>query len=40
MDYDLDFASLMSERIDFGGVMVSVVTPEMLYRMKRGTIRP
>jgi hypothetical protein len=35
-----DFASLMSERVDFGGVMVSVVTPEMLYRMKRGTVRP
>jgi hypothetical protein len=35
-----DFASLESERIDFDGVMVSIVTPRMLYRMKKGTVRP
>ena len=35
-----DFASLVSERVDFDGVSVSVVTPEMLYRMKKGTVRP
>lgn len=35
-----DFSSLTSERVDFGGVTVSVVTPETLYRMKRGTLRP
>ncbi len=35
-----DFASLASERVDFGGVTVSVVTPETLLRMKRGTVRP
>lgn len=35
-----DFASLASERVDFGGVTVSVVTPETLFRMKRGTVRP
>jgi hypothetical protein len=35
-----DFASLVSERIDFDGVTVSTVTPEMLYRMKKGTVRP
>lgn len=35
-----DFAALTSQRVDFGGVSVTVVTPEMLYRMKKGTIRP
>lgn len=35
-----DFASLETERIDFGGVTVSVVTPAMLYRMKKHTVRP
>ncbi|HEX5060879.1 MAG TPA: nucleotidyl transferase AbiEii/AbiGii toxin family protein [Kofleriaceae bacterium] len=35
-----DFDSLESERVDFGGVTVSVVTPKMLYRMKKGTVRP
>ncbi|TMQ03888.1 MAG: nucleotidyltransferase family protein [Deltaproteobacteria bacterium] len=35
-----DFASLESERVEFEGVSVSTVTPEMLYRMKRGTVRP
>ena len=34
------FESLATERVDFDGVMVSVVTPTMLYRMKRGTVRP
>lgn len=35
-----DFASLVSERVDFEGLSVSTVTPEMLYRMKKGTVRP
>ncbi len=35
-----DFASLVSERVDFDGVSVTIVTPEMLYRMKKGTVRP
>lgn len=35
-----DFASLASERIDFEGLSVPTVTPEMLYRMKKGTVRP
>jgi hypothetical protein len=35
-----DFASLVSERVDFDGVSVSIATPEMLYRMKKGTARP
>ena len=35
-----DFASLESQRVDFGGVTVTVVTPAMLYRMKRRTVRP
>lgn len=34
------FDGLESERLDFGGVTVTVVTPAMLYRMKRGTVRP
>ena len=34
-----DFASLTSERVMFGGVSVRVVTPEMLFEMKRGTVR-
>lgn len=34
-----DFAGLESERIDFDGVTVSIVTPAMLYRMKKGTVR-
>jgi hypothetical protein len=34
-----DFASLTSERVLFGGVSVRVVTPEMLFEMKRGTVR-
>ncbi|HEX2692171.1 MAG TPA: nucleotidyl transferase AbiEii/AbiGii toxin family protein [Kofleriaceae bacterium] len=35
-----DFASLESERVDFDGVSVPTVTPETLYRMKKGTVRP
>ena len=34
------FEDLESERIDFDGLEVSVVTPAMLYRMKKGTVRP
>ena len=34
------FDTLESERIAFGDVTVSVVTPGMLYRMKKGTVRP
>jgi hypothetical protein len=35
-----DFDSLESERVPFGDVVVTAVTPRMLYRMKRGTVRP
>jgi len=35
-----DFNSLESERVVFGQVTVSVVTPGMLYRMKKETVRP
>ena len=35
-----DFAGLESERVDFDGVSVPTVTPETLYRMKKGTVRP
>jgi hypothetical protein len=35
-----DYASLASERVDFDGISVPTVTPEMLYRMKKGTVRP
>jgi hypothetical protein len=34
-----DYDSLVSERIDFDGVPVTLVTPEMLYRMKANTVR-
>ena len=34
------FEDLESERIDFDGLEVSVVTPATLYRMKKGTVRP
>ena len=34
------FEDLERERYDVEGLEVSVVTPETLYRMKRGTIRP
>ena len=33
------FEDLASERVDFDGLEVSVVTPETLYRMKKGTVR-
>ena len=33
------FDELESERIDFDGLQVTVVTPETLYRMKKGTVR-
>jgi hypothetical protein len=33
------FEDLESERIDFDGLDVSVVTPSTLYQMKKGTIR-
>lgn len=34
------FEDLESERIDFDGLEVTVVTPRMLYRMKKDTVRP
>ena len=34
------FADIESERVDFGGLTVSITTPRMLYRMKKGTVRP
>jgi len=34
------FEDLASERVDFDGLEVSVVTPETLYRMKKSTVRP
>lgn len=34
------FEDLDSERVDFEGLEVTVVTPETLYRMKRSTVRP
>lgn len=34
------FANLESERRPFGDLDVTVVTPRMLYRMKKGTVRP
>ncbi len=33
------FEDLESEKLDLGGVSVTVATPATLYRMKRGTIR-
>lgn len=35
-----EFATLESQRVRFGSVTVSVVTPAMLYRMKKNTVRP
>ena len=29
-----------SERVDFDGLEVSVVTPRTLYKMKKATVRP
>lgn len=34
------FDQLESERVEFGGLRVSVVTPQTLYRMKKSTVRP
>jgi hypothetical protein len=34
------FEDLKSQRVDFEGVSVSVATPQTLYRMKKGTVRP
>jgi hypothetical protein len=34
------FADLESERVDVDGLTVTVVTPRMLYRMKKDTVRP
>ena len=34
------FEDLETERLDFDGLEVTVVTPSMLYRMKRSTVRP
>ena len=34
------FEDLGSEKVDLGGVSVTVATPATLYRMKKGTIRP
>lgn len=33
------FADLETERLPFGELLVTVVTPRMLYRMKRDTVR-
>jgi hypothetical protein len=34
------FEDLESERVDFDGLEVTVVTPRTLYRMKKATVRP
>jgi hypothetical protein len=34
------FSDLETERVPYEDVMVTVVTPAMLYRMKRATVRP
>jgi len=34
------FDDLESERVDFDGLEVTVVTPEALYEMKKATVRP
>ena len=34
------FADLECERVPFDGLTVSVVSPRMLYRMKKATVRP
>lgn len=34
------FENLSSQRFDFDGLSVNVVTPKALYEMKKGTIRP
>jgi hypothetical protein len=41
VDYDRTREVLEAfERVEFGGLEVTVVTPETLYRMKRATVRP
>lgn len=35
-----DFAGLDKQRVSIDGISVSVVTPRMLYEMKRDTVRP
>lgn len=34
------FEDITSRRLDFGGLEVNVATPEVLYRMKKDTVRP
>jgi hypothetical protein len=34
------FENVVSQRVDFDGLKVSVATPAMLYEMKKGTVRP
>ena len=34
-----DFDSLVAQRLDYDGLEVSVVTPRMLFEMKKGTVR-
>lgn len=34
------FANLETQRLDFDGLEITVVTPRMLYRMKKDTVRP
>lgn len=34
------YEDITSTRLDFGGLSVSVATPETLYRMKKDTVRP
>ncbi len=34
------FEGLESQRLDFDGLEVTVVTPQTLYEMKKGTVRP
>lgn len=34
------FEDLELERVDFDGIEVTVVSPQTLFRMKRGTVRP
>lgn len=34
------FEDLETERVDFDGIEVTIVTPRMLHRMKRSTVRP
>jgi hypothetical protein len=34
------FENVASQRVDFGGLQVTVATPAMLYEMKKSTLRP